>query len=143
MIDSMKFHAKFISTMVEACLKHDSFFNVSVKGHKVEIETKGKTLEQLFCITNALDVLIEENPEVKGEKTPDNMKKRLECLNDYFSLIIDLYFGLAAYQQTQNLMETLDSKSLEVLLQMLKMKSTDKKQFEEIIKEFENNKKNS
>lgn len=143
MIDVMKFHANSISTMIEACLKHDSFLNVSVKGREVKIETKGKTLEQLFCITSALDVLIEQNPEVKGKKTPDNMKERLGCLNDYFSLIIDLYLGLAAYQQTQNIMETLDSKSLEVLLQMLKMKGTDKKQFEEIIKEFENNKKNS
>ena len=143
MIDGMEFHSKLISTMVEACLKHDSFLNVSVKERKVKIETKGKTLEQLFCITNALDVLIEQNPEVKGKKTPDNMKERLEILNTYFSLIQDLYFGLVAYQQTQNLMETLDSKSLDVLLKMLKMKCTDKKQFEEIIKEFESNKKDS
>ena len=76
MIDGMKFHANLISTMVEACLKHDSFLNVSVKEREVKIETKGKTLEQLFCITSALDVLIEQNPEVKGEKTPDNMKER-------------------------------------------------------------------
>ena len=143
MIDRKIFHADLIQTMVEACLKHDSFLNVSIKEHEVKIEMTGKPLEQLFLITNTLDVLIEQNPEIKGEKTPNNMKERLKCLNDYLSLIIDLYLGLAAYQQTQNIMKTLDSKELDVLLQMLKMKGTDKKQFEEIIKEFESNKKDN
>lgn len=143
MIDTKKFHADLIQTMVEGCLKQDSFLNVSVKEREVKIETKGKTLDQLFCITNVLDVLIEQNPEVKGERTPNNMKERIECLDDYFGLIKDLYIGLLAFQQTQDLMETLDSKSFDVFVQMLKMKVTDKKQFEEIIKEFESNKKDS